>query len=218
MLRLWHDMCFKLAVAIVPNVYKEEIMAKFPKLLSGMLIATSVVGISMQSAHAYYVFDEKLGSLEQNQLNPPSNGSSPTNELAGLLQFITLDPSQTLVADQVDSGFTAQSNGFGSWYIDIAPKTTGYFVLKFGTGRTPSYTETHYYFRNIGELDKLVWTNIQVDGLSGGWWNDYGNIGRLSHYTLFSDPGKKTPEPGTALLIGLGLFGIAAMRRRKQQQ
>jgi hypothetical protein len=41
----------------------------------------------------------------------------------------------------------------------------------------------------------------------------------LSNYRLWNgDPGNKTPEPGTALLLGLGLFGIAAMRRRKQHQ
>jgi len=184
-------------------------MKKMPKLLSAILFA-----LAGPVANAYTV-DTLLGSTTL-------QNSGIQTEINGLLAFTTLDPGQTLVADQVDvSLFDAKINGLGSWYIDIAPDTTGYFVLKFGSGRQDDW-ETHYYFENIAELTKLVWTNAQVDCASG-WlysgcsWSDAGNIGKLSHYTLFSTgPGNQIPEPATAALIGLGLLGIGALRRRKQ--
>ncbi|MBZ2208717.1 PEP-CTERM sorting domain-containing protein [Massilia soli] len=107
----------------------------------------------------------------------------------------------------------------GQWYINVDPDEPGYFMLKFGVGNLG--LDTHYFFRNIGELTKLVWTNADVNFLTGG---DCGannqsacNIGRLSHY-LITDPDtdvppNEVPEPGSLALAGLGLLGLWAGRR-----
>jgi len=73
--------------------------------------------------------------------------------------------------------------------------------------------------RDVGELDKLVISNDQVNFPTGGCGADHCNIGRLSHYTLLEGPaggggaGGKVPEPETVALFSLGLPGFAASRR-----
>lgn len=101
-------------------------------------------------------------------------------------------------------------------YLDVAPDTPGYFLLKFGVGGT-GVTDNTYFFQNIGEMTKLVWSDSQVNNLTA----DFGSfgVGRLSHYTSFdpaTGPAAAIPEPTSILLFAMGLaaFGIARTRRR----
>jgi hypothetical protein len=110
------------------------------------------------------------------------------------------------------------SNGTaGQWYLDLAPSTPGFFLLKFGTGNT-GFDDT-YYFENLADLSKLVWENSQVNFLTGGDCAANNqkacNIGRLSHYTTFQDPVGGVPEPGSLALCGLSLAALAVFGRRR---
>lgn len=106
----------------------------------------------------------------------------------------------------------------GQWVIDIAPAKSGYFLLKFGIGGTKATADT-FFFQNIGDLTQLVFSNEQVQFLTGGQCakNIYAcNIGRLSHVSGFSDrrPAVVVPEPAGLLLMGVGLIALAFGRRR----
>lgn len=75
------------------------------------------------------------------------------------------------------------TDSLSTWMITDVSRP-GYFALKFGTGKTYATADT-FFFRNIGDLAQLVWTNDQVQFLTGGACasnQDKCNIGRLSHY------------------------------------
>lgn len=127
---------------------------------------------------------------------------------------IDTDGGNTAVADAVS----------GQWVIDVGSQQPGYFLLKFGTGNLGG-ADT-YFFQNVGEFDKLVFSDAQVNFLTGGCGGASCNIGRLSHYTLYEGgqgggggggAGTEVPEPATVALFGLGLLGVAAARRRAKR-
>ena len=56
-----------------------------------------------------------------------------------------------------------------------------------------------------GIADGFAW-NIQADIQGGG----------LSHFTIYDGTTTTVPEPGSLLLLGTGLLGMAAVRRRRE--
>ena len=84
--------------------------------------------------------------------------------------------------------------------LDEVPSNWTYAVLKFGVGAPPD--PDHW----------AVWDNNNNDVLE---INGLGLPSRgLSHVTYFSTT-HPVPEPGTMLLVGAGLIGLAAFRRKK---
>ena len=183
-------------------------MDKKNKFFSTILATLVGAAIWMPSAQAAFILDTKIGEARL-------DNSSDASELA---YMETLAGNTNLVLDLKVTSFTPSENGAdsGEWYLDINPATPGYFLLKFGTGNDKDIANT-YFFENIGEMTKLVWSNEQVQFLSGGGGKNT-NIGRLSHYTTYDPTFPQTgeiPEPATLALVGLGLFAIGAIRRRK---
>jgi len=153
----------------------------------------------------------------------PNSGDA--TEIAGLAAILGVDPTDIVLDSKVETptpSLVALSNGVpGEWYIDVDPNEPGYFMLKFGIGGT-QVAEDHYYFENIADMTKLVWSNEQVNYLTGGDCANNPNacnIGRLSHYVLFdADTGGggpvDTPEPTSLALMGIGLATLFRNRRR----
>ncbi len=181
----------------------------------GSIIAAS---LSISTAHAFTI-DTFLDSAKQGSLELPSSGDA--DELA-FIRNVTGDNTLTLdFKINTPNGLGALSNGPDSWYIDVAPEEPGFFLLKFGVPNN-SLLDTHYVFLNIGELTKLVWSNDQVNNLTGGNCGINGspnscNIERLSHYVGTNGGGgggSEVPEPTSLLLLGAGLMGMVFARRR----
>ena len=149
-----------------------------------------------------------------NYLFSASINSGDATETQALENFLGID----LTLDDKVITTSALKDDAGHWYFDIAPDEPGYFLVKFGVGNTG--LDDHYYFENIGELTKLVFTNDQVNGLIGT-----GDTAvHLSHYVTFtssggglSSSGGGVPEPGTFALAGVALIAAVLATRRRQR-
>lgn len=196
--------------------------AKLLRISAALLSLVALLGAPLSSyagpiATSTVKVDVKVGEALMSD-------SSDAAELA-MLRYFSGD-NTLLLSGKTDANATSASpvpNMPGAWYLTDLTQP-GYFALKFGTGGTLA-TSTTFFFRNTGDLNSLVWTDDQVQFLTGGACADNPekcNIGRLSHYTTtvgvrdnVSAPGS-VPEPGSFALLGLGLVaaGAAAQRRK----
>lgn len=82
--------------------------------------------------------------------------------------------------------------------------TNAYLFVKDGN-QTPAW-----YLFNLTSTG-LNWNGTETLNLSGFWPNQ----GAISHVSLFGGSSFPVPEPATLSLLGLGLFGLAAVQRRR---
>lgn len=102
----------------------------------------------------------------------------------------------------------SQNGEVGTWSFDSSfwnTYSSGAIAFKFGTGNQP---------------DEWFVYSLQLGMTSGDWEfiNEFGRGGGLSHVNLYGTSPIQVPEPGTLGLLGLGVLGLAGMRRRQNQQ
>jgi hypothetical protein len=85
-----------------------------------------------------------------------------------------------------------------------------YFLIKTGNV-TPGDVARDFLFRNNSELDYAV-----ISLLAMGY-ERIDKIRGISHIDEFGG-GTKVPEPGTLMLLGSGLIGMAVMGRRQRRK
>lgn len=183
------------------------------KITKGVIAATALAigSIVSPAAHAdVFTVDDFLFSITL-------GSSSDAMEIGALRDFLD-DPTLNIALKEDREDAVFGQDDAGNWFIDVAPAQPGYFMLKFGDGGTDF--DSHYFFENVDELTKLVWTDAQVDFLTGGCGDGTCNIERLSHYLITEDtdvPSNEIPEPGSVALAGLGMLGLWLGRRRMKK-
>lgn len=179
-------------------------------------VVTAAIAFAAASSASAYTIDIVRGSID-------SKKSAAGAELA-FAESVTKE--ELKLTDSFDSPAGSLATlvpGVPNQYvIDLSSFTPlpGYFLVKFGGGNFTG--PDTFLFENIGEMNKLVFTAVDVNNLIGECGQNSCNIGRLSHYTLFNEvdgggTGNNVPEPATAALLGLGLLGFAASRRKQKK-
>ena len=196
-----------------------KVICKFTIRKNKMLLKKSLIAfallLALPIAHAAtFGLDNKIGEALL-------GNSGDATEKQALADALGIDVSEVTLVSKVSSGIGATQNEgtIDEWFIDVAPAEPGFYLLKFGIGGISATADT-FFFENVAELTKLVWSNSQVQGITGSTTCNNCNIGRLSHYTsldVVGDPqGDPLPEPGIMLLFSLGLaaFGFAKRSRK----
>ena len=172
--------------------------------LKGVAV-TSVLSIfSMVGAASAATFtpDTLLGSAQL-------GNSGDDTELAALASIANVSVSSLSVQEKIQTGDFSRDD-VGNYFVDVNPNTPGYFILKFGVGGTAAVS--HYFFQNIADLTKLVWTDLQTNSLLSGCEVEC----RLSHVTTTGDAPSPVPVPAGGVLLLTALGGMALTRRRKK--
>ena len=167
-----------------------------------------------------------LGSPAEAQLTPASGG--PDCLVANIVPGFSAcrgsfegnnlgngDPGATNTINFINSlwgpGFAEVGGDETGWESSTGSISWGGSLTEFVIAlKAGPYFSLYYFDGSEGALSGLNYDT------SGTGLNPQGKALGLSHYTLYAGDPVTVPEPGTMLLLGTGLLGMVAVRRRRE--
>ena len=190
------------------------------KLLSCFVFTALMLFMAVSASALTLTNAYLIGTVE------PGTPANEANELARLNYFISNynsipgSPGMTavvLTASRPDTNTYTLVAG-ASVPSPLLPNAADY-ATHIVTGSFPvSVTNPYnYIMAKFGQDSAYYWLggvtgSITIDLPTG--WAEQGH--GLSHVTLFGSTTTTVPEPGTLLLLGLGLLGVAGVRRLRK--
>lgn len=123
--------------------------------------------------------------------------------------------------NRVDDNYyyvTAHKTGGPGWQDTGVKRSIGWHQLKFQLSSADGFIHFYLDGNSVGLSTRNDYTNLGTAiGLYTMFQNPLSGWGSNKPYTLWDDfeVGSTIPEPGTFLLLGCGLLGLAGLSRKK---
>ena len=191
----------------------------FAPIVNSPLQAEVIEDTQIETTGASIVDNSFSFTVFQTPDTSDPTGVSGSLEVSGtnaLLDFTTLavDEGSDWYDVNANSVFTAQTIANGDFPVLINPETFGELVVTVGESFFLGVnTGNSFLADGSGSREHFGWAEVSVD--------QFGTLSILDSAVAYDQGGivvgtsQSVPEPSSATLIGLGIVGLVARRRRR---
>jgi len=195
---LWHGGC---SVKSEGKWVKEEVIMK-----RASIVFLALCSLFMLAGQAWSIPMSTVGQVDTLIRSTNLGNSGDATEI-GWVQSVLKDPTLQIMAKYEDASMVWQQVDYQPtiYAINFADSNVAYFLIKLGNiapGSKDTTIPDTFLFQNQASLE---WGVINLATIAPGYEFD---IYKVSHVTA-------VPEPGTMLLLGVGLLGLGIASRRK---